>query len=703
MDSDNSVFPIGASYAPYWRAKAVDSSEWEQDLRNMKSVGMSYVSVFASWHRIEREEGVYDFSDLDKIFALAEKVGLKISVGLGVHISYSIYPPRYVMRKYTGTDMIDQFGQPDVSGSYVQPCFEDEWYYGRAELFYKALVKRFAAHPALMQWRVWGEATVEKYCYCEKHQRMFREYLRNKYGTIEVFNQAWGTEGPSDYISFDEVFPPKKSGRFYGFHERLDWQEFLDDSLTATVKRVNGWIKEADPKHATLGEYWLPNCNSSGGGDDIWKLSKVVDQVGLSIYNKAVKNYAMDMDLMNSAARMNGKQAWTIEVQGASRLFGWDEPSSPKTGQMTLWMWQFIAHESKGVFYWTWRARISDNEGGEFGMVRRDGTLPQRTLEMAEDFRLAHKLAPLLLPASRKPEVAIFISREAEHLAAIDHVDKQGAMNYYMHSVHSAHELLWREGYPADFISTSNLDKLSNYKVLVMPFAFCIGKETVSEIKKFAENGGIVIADFLLGSKNTRGYCDPVIPGFGLGELFGLKEDEIYAAKSDTIRLGSGMDVNAFKFIQTCRLEKAVPFAYYNGKPVFTRNKFGKGEAVFLGTTFFHRDAWLNSENNRRLFYDILGSCGVNVPVKFSGGRKNEPDSPETVILKTTGGKEIVFLLNHSGETVSGMISARSGASAVTDLKTGEKVKSSRGNGHIEFHAEAASMKCSIYLLGSQD
>ena len=56
------IFPIGVSHGPYWRALTQDSSEWRDDLLRMKELGMTMVSVFASWHRIEKEEALQGYN-----------------------------------------------------------------------------------------------------------------------------------------------------------------------------------------------------------------------------------------------------------------------------------------------------------------------------------------------------------------------------------------------------------------------------------------------------------------------------------------------------------------------------------------------------------------------------------------------------------------------------------------------------------------
>lgn len=696
------IFPIGVSHGPYWRALTQDSSEWRDDLLRMKELGMTMVSVFASWHRIEKEEGVYDFTDLDLIFDLAQEIGLKVTIGLGVHIGYSIYPPRWIIRKYNKGCMVDANGNTDVDGTYKQPCFEEEEYRSYAERYFKALAKRYGKHPALIQWRTWGEATIHPYCWCDTHKRMFREFLQEKYGTIEELNTKWGSEGPSDFISFDEIHPPRRQYRFHSYREIIDWCDFLDQSLTATVARVGDWIKSEDPVHPTLGEFWLPEANSSTGGDDIWHLIRYADQVGLSIYNKPPARCAKDMDLMASAARIHNKEAWVLEVQGGTRVYsaGWDEPYAPSGDQAVLWMWQFIAHGAKGICYWTWRPRVSDLEGGEFGIARRDGTLTDRSMAMQGDFNLVQKLAPWLLPGQRKAEVVIGFFRDAEHLASMDRIDRAD-ISYYMGSILSAHEMLWRAGYPADFLGEWKIEHLRKYKVLLLPFSFSLSRENAAVIRQFVEEGGTVIADYQLASKDDRGYCDSVVPGFGLSEVFGIADDDILNGTGESFVMNDGTDIDIFRYVMTCRLRGAEAVGSYQGYPSCTRHKFGKGTAYFIGTVFFHRESWSGHENNTQYLYKLLGEAGVHQPVNFQSNDGSDANMPELVMQDTKDNCRLVFLINHSTEAVAGTITLRDGASvsAVEDLRTGEAVPFTKENGAAVFAGQTGKKQCGIYLI----
>ena len=39
---------------------------------------------------------------------------------------------------------------------------------------------------------MWGNAGDKLYCYCEGSRQAFRNWLQNRYGTINTFNASWG-------------------------------------------------------------------------------------------------------------------------------------------------------------------------------------------------------------------------------------------------------------------------------------------------------------------------------------------------------------------------------------------------------------------------------------------------------------------------------------------------------------------------------
>ena len=70
-----SQLPIGVHYH---RAPTPVPSEWKADLANIKRMGFEFIQVRPQWRWHERNEGEFQFDDLDRLFDLALKNDLKV-------------------------------------------------------------------------------------------------------------------------------------------------------------------------------------------------------------------------------------------------------------------------------------------------------------------------------------------------------------------------------------------------------------------------------------------------------------------------------------------------------------------------------------------------------------------------------------------------------------------------------------------------
>ncbi len=692
---NKNFFPLGASHAPYTRAAAAPADEWEQDFIQMKKCGLNTVSVFAAWDKIEKERGKFDFHELDLVFDLAEKHDLKLSVAIGVHLGFSKYTPRWLMRDFHGNELTDLSGRKCLSGNYRQPCFEDPSYNLAAEKYIRTLVRRFRNRKALLQWRVWGESNIYGYCSCAWHAELFRQYLKKKYKTVQELNRHWGTEAPGEYRSFAELqIPADNLGTGNSFTEMADWYDFLARSMAGTIRRVEQWVREEDPQTMTLGEYFgTDRRNHAGDGQNMSLFAEIHDALGLSLYKNRPEDWALRMDAASSLARFNGHDAWTIELQGGPAVFSWQFFNLPSWQKIAMRMWSCIAHQSKGIFFWTWRPRISEFESGEYGMTRLDGSLTDRTVHLAEEFKLVGKYAKLLAGAHRKADCAVLLSRPAETLAALSKIDN-AQRSIYKGSVTDAHELLWRHNIPADFISLEQLGHLSDYAVVILPFLFSVSGEAAEALRQYVKNGGTLIADAMLGAKDHAGRCDRTVPGFGLASLFGLTEDERLDPNEGILTAGEQV-LHAARVVQTLQIQKKTEvLATFAGKPVITRCRYGKGIAVYAGTVMFNRESWEEHPENEAWLIGLLHQLGLRPPVSFMPERCGI----ECVCMDTDDGKKLILLLNHTDGKITGELQMDFEISKVRDLRSGSAIPVRKRKSKYSFPAAADPHRCMLYL-----
>jgi len=220
------IFPFGAMYAPVARATEVPVSEWESDIARMKELGFTIIRSWAAWDRIERVEGQRDFEKLDYVFQLAEKNELKITLFIGGAFSslMGCYPPVWLRNRCQRQTEVSRERDAELS-----LCFDDPLYREKAEDFLRELIDRYASHPALHSWIVWGEPAWNG-CRCPKTVAAYRKWLQGRYDTLALLNEAWSSEAPHDYDRWEDVQPVS-----CGYAPSIDWHRFCEDHLNEVI------------------------------------------------------------------------------------------------------------------------------------------------------------------------------------------------------------------------------------------------------------------------------------------------------------------------------------------------------------------------------------------------------------------------------------------------------------------------------------
>lgn len=94
-----------------------------------------------------------------------------------------------------------------------------------------------------MLWHISNEFGGE--CHCPLCQAKFREWLKEKYGTIENLNKRWCTTFWSHiYNSFDQIESPSTKGENELHALKLDWKRFVTDQTIDFIKNEVDAIRE---------------------------------------------------------------------------------------------------------------------------------------------------------------------------------------------------------------------------------------------------------------------------------------------------------------------------------------------------------------------------------------------------------------------------------------------------------------------------
>lgn len=676
MKNDRRLFPLGASHAPFARALGSPRAEWEKDIRDMRKLNFTHVNVFAAWHKIEPEKGRFDFGELDYIMELAGQNEMEVSVKIGIFQAYAFHHPRWLMKEYKGDVILEKDFRPRAYGLHTLPCPDDPAYGAHADKYMRKLVSHFKGCETLRCWIVWGEPSRE--CYCKSTLKEFRKWLECKYSDIGALNEKWNTEGASDFDSWDEVEAP--SGFIHyggGYAPYLDWLEFTEDNLSAKVRRVHDLVKEVDPSKDTITEL------NGGHYNNYFKMASTADILGFSQFRVNGHVVSFNMDLCRSAAQAEKKESWMMEMQGGPVLSSWGSPSVLSPKQTALCAWQYIAHGAKACIYWTYRPRLSDWEGGEFGIMNADGSMTDRALEIGKVFKTVSRHKDIFLDAEFKAETAILYSQRNNQITNMERADR-GDCAWLADARYGAYKMLWEANIPIDFIAPETIASapLGKYKSVILPSIYSIDRKTACALKEYVRNGGVLIADFPCSVKDEHGVCY-YLPDDGLAEIFGVREKLLEnVPEQDVIMMESRKKIDAFLCKQSYEITgNGTGLSSEKRYPSAVVSSFGKGKAVLIGTMFFLRYHEKQGHAYSREFLAGLMKkyAKVEPPLKVSGIPERKRANLEIVILHCPAKGRLVVILNHNKESCKGVLKLRERVRSISDLGTGEKINNGKG------------------------
>jgi beta-galactosidase len=686
MSTPRAPLPFGAMYAPFCRTANVPLAEWEKDLRQMREHGFTVLHGFAEWHKIEPNEGEYNFAELDFLADLCGKIGLDLVINVATHVGYGFYPPRWFMRQYKGAGIVDHLGHEDVPrGLYVIPCPDDTYHIACASRFIQATGSRYAHHPAVKGWIIWGEPTLSRTgkltCYCEHTIARFRTWLREKYGDIEALNAAWRSEGPTDFTDFGEVWPPAGAGRHKGgFAPFLDWRTFSARNMTRNIALVKQALEQGGAMQPKIVEmFWYPGTDRTANSVDVDEVSNIVDIIGVSCFSKPGWPMAASLAKVRGAAQRTGKPFWIIEARGGPAYFTTPgEGGTPTPEEVTAEALQAYSHGAKGFMYWTYRPRLTDFEAGEFGLAKKDGAPTPRLLAAKRAARILCEIGGDLVTGTPRSQVAVADSLLNQYLANADNLHSPGVSPRT--AVEGACRLFYDLGVSVDVTSLlySTLANLQNYRLLVLPYLFLCDEREASLLAEYVRAGGMVIADAGIGIRTSDGFCRYNPPG-PLSAVFGAIEDDMTAPVPGVrnITWDNSLTHPSFGLSQALKPLTAIPIAHFeNGAVAATKHRYELGTTIWVGTGLFASYAASPGATTRELVRRLMEGQ-VDCDLAWQGDDPVEVQS----LISEDGKQAVVFLLNANHErSAQGQLHFRREPVSVKEIGNDELSFTGAGN-----------------------
>lgn len=622
---------FGGDYNPeQWGEKV-----WLEDAKLMQEAGVNLVSIaIFSWSMIERTEGEFDFTWLDRVISILHDHGIGISLATA-----TASPPAWLSKKYPDILAVQQNGVPYQPGSRQHYSPNSKRFRNAVEKLVKKMAERYGNHPAVKMWHVNNEYACHlAECYSEESLQAFRQWLKNKYTTIDELNKGWGTAFWSQrYNDWDEIQFPVNLPTFYNPSQKLDYKRFMNDAIFDLYLLEKNILREMTPDIPIFTNFMYEFKPLN-----YFQWAEELDLVTWDSYPDPREGkpyrHAMHHDLMRS---LKHGQPFYLMEQVTSHVNWRDINLTKRPGEMRLWSYSNIARGGDGVMFFQWRQGRAGAEKFHGAMIPHSNNPESRTYQEVKQLGNELKKLDDLVGARTDSEVAIIF--EWENWWAVEHEGKPHNQLSYLDQVYQYYNVFFENNIAVDFVHPEQ--DLSKYKLVIAPMLYLMTEDIAENLQTYVSNGGNLVVTFFSGIANENdhihlgGYPAPI------RKLLGITVEE-FAPMADNqynTLISNGSEYSATLWADIIQLEGAKAAAYFNeewyqNKPAVTVNSFGKGRAFYIGTN--PDEAYLEN-----FIQGLLGDLTIRSPLSV-------PNNVEVTERKTED-KQFIFILNHNRTEVT--------------------------------------------------
>ena len=607
-------------YMPYDRL--------QQDVAMMKKAGINTVRIAEfTWSTCEPQEGVFDFSHVERVMDAMEEAGINVIIGTP---TYAI--PTWMVKSH-----------PDVMAETVK---------GRG--IYGARQIMDITHPV---YRFYAERVIRKLMECTAHrkcvigfqvdnetkyygtagknvQEKFVKYLRKKFNNdLDAMNHEFGLDYWSNRINAWEDFPDVRgtiNGSLGAEFEKFQ-RTLVDEFLSWQADIVNEYRREDQFITHNFDFEW--RGYSYGVQPDVnhYHAAKALTIAGTDIYHPTQDDLtgaeiAFGGDMTRSLKRDNYLVLET-EAQGYP---GW----TPYKGQLRLQAYSHLASGANSVMYWHWHSIHNSFETYWKGLLSHD---MQENAPYREACIIGNEFSRLgshLVNLKKKNDVAILVSNEALTALKWFGIEATAAGDNgigYNDVVRWLYDTLFKMNIECDFVWPES-DNLDQYKAIFVPALYAAPDELLEKLKQYTANGGTLVATFKTAFANENVKVSHEMQPHILSNCFGISYQQFTFPKNvgltgsiigeNSISEIDGKNVtketadvsvaSAKVFMELLMPQEAEVLAFYdhyNWKEyaAITKNHYGKGTAIYIGCM---------TDNNtlKAVLAEALNSAEVEIP-----------------------------------------------------------------------------------------
>ncbi|MDO4338539.1 MAG: beta-galactosidase [Eubacteriales bacterium] len=618
-------------YMPYDRL--------DQDIAMMKKAGINTVRIAEStWSTCEPQEGVFDFSHVERVMDAMEQAGIHVIIGTP---TYAV--PTWMVKSHPDVIAETIHGRGIYGARQIMDITHPVYLF-YAERIIRELMKRTAHRKCVIGFQVDNET--KYYGTAGKNvQERFVKYLRRKFNNdLDAMNYEFGLDYWSNRINAWEDFPDVRgtiNGSLGAEFEKFQ-RTLVDEFLSWQADIVNEYRREDQFITHNFDFDW--RGYSYGVQPDVnqYHASRCLTIAGTDIYHPSQDaltgtEIAFGGDLTRSLKQDN----YLVMETEAQGFPAW----TPYKGQLRLQAYSHLASGSNSVMYWHWHSIHNSLETYWKGLLSHDFQENATYREACVIGREFSEIGSRLVNLKKKNDVAILVSNEA--LTALKWFGIQAMVGEnngigYNDVVRWIYDALYQMNIECDFIWPESED-LNRYKAIFVPALYAAPDSLLEKLKQYVTDGGTLAATFKTAFANESVKVSYEVQPHILNNCFGVKYHQFAFPKNVGLSgsvIGENTDAEAKVFMELLISEGAevlASYKHYNWKDyaAITKNHFGRGTAVYLGC--------MTDQNTlKAVITDVLRSAQVAIP---------ECNYP-VIVRKGTNdfGKNVRYFLNYSAE-----------------------------------------------------
>ena len=580
-----------AYYDEYMPVSRVD-----EDMRMMKKAGMNVIRIAEStWSTWEPRDDEFDFTSLHRMLTGAKKYGISVIVGTP---TYAI--PPWMVRKYPDIPA-DTHSGPSRYGHRQNMDITHPGYRFHCERIIRKLMEQVQQYDHVIGFQLDNETKPYDTC-GERAQGMFRQWLMEKFGTVENLNQAFGLAYWSNSLgSWDDL--PDVRGTINN-SLAAEFEAFQRNLVTEFLLWQRGIVNEyRRPEQFVTHNFdyaWRDYSHALQPDVDQFRAAEAVTVAGCDIYHPSASfltgaEISFGGDLARGLKRGGNFFVLETQAQGPVGRLPWP-------GQLRLQAFAHLANGANMVEYWHWHSIHNAIESHWKGVLSHDftpGAVYQEAKTIGVDLA---RIDSRLVNLKRTSEVAVLVSNRS--LTGLKW-SYSFAGPGYGDILRWVYDSFFRMNVSVDIVDDRVRD-FSQYDLVVTPGLYCAEDSLLRALREYVQNGGHLLSTF------RSFFCDENVkirtsrqPG-GLSDVFGMTYDNFTVP----------VDVpGAREWMELLRPDEETETLLTYDHPVYanyaaaTLHSYGSGSAAYIG-------AMLEESVLDKLLKSLLPKMGIELPAQ---------------------------------------------------------------------------------------